>query len=446
MYNNTTDSDLPTALGQEAGSGNGRQVPLISRPLGLAAGLAPFAFLAAATVCAQPFGYYVGGGGRFDSELRKPFGFYVGGGASFDNNFLRLPSNISPAQAGVGDRPRATWIFNGFVRATTDLEVGRQRIRGYIQGNSFRYDEYSYLNWEGVDLGAAWLWQVGNRWNGTLSYDRVKFLSASDDFRPVVQNLRTVQIARAEAEYWLHPSWRLTGGYVGTSIDNSEATVATTNLNENAFALGFKFVSTERNWVIFGARYTDGDYPNRSQPSVIGDTGYKQYDVGANVSWALGGKTELLGRVAYTELHYPNLSQRDFSGPTGNIRLDWRPTGRTGVTAVVLREIYGVEDVTANYIVTTAARIAPYWRITERIRLETWYEYQVRDYRGEPGVAVGLIQEREDKYNFVGISATWTPTRNWQLGLGLVYSNRSSNRPDNDFDDLTAYASVRFGF
>ena len=116
------------------------------------------------------------------------------------------------------------------------------------------------------------------------------------------------------------------------------------------------------------------------------------------------------------------------------------------MTALVRREIGGVEDVTANYILTTAARIAPYWRITERIRLETWYEYQVRDYRGEPGVAVGLIQQREDKYNFAGISATWTPTRNWQLGLGLVYSNRSSNAPDNDFDDLTAYASVRFGF
>lgn len=376
----------------------------------------------------------------------EPFGFYVGGGLTYDNNLLRLPSNISPAQTGVGDRPRATWIGNAFVRATTDLTPGRQRIRGYVQGNAYRYDEYSYLNWEGVDLGAAWLWQVGDRWNGNLSYDRLKFLSGLADLRAFVQNLRTVQIGRADGEYWLHPSWRLTGGYARTVIDNSDATIAVTDLTEDAFGLGFKYVSTDRNYIVFGARYAEGDYPNRSQPSVIGDTGYDQYDAGVDVSWALGGSTDVQGRLAYTERRFPTLSQRDFAGVTGNVRATWRATARTGVAAQVRREIGGIEDVTANYILTTAARVAPYWLVTPRIRLEAWYEYQNRDYRGEPGVAIGLGPQREDKYNFVGLNATWTPTRNWQLGLGLLYSTRDSNVPNNDFDDLAAFTTLRWGF
>lgn len=400
---------------------------------------------AAAIAAALPFLAAVPAWG-LEGEPGDSFGFAVGGGATYDNNLLRLPGNISPAQTGVGDRSRGAWIVNGFVRGTADLEVGRQRIKGYAQGNAYRYDGYSYLNWEGVDFGGAWLWQAGNRWNGTLSYDHLRFLSGLADLRALIQNLRTVQIARAGAEYWLHPNWRLTGGYVYTAIDNSDAVIATSNLNENAFGLGFKFVSTERNYIVFGARYTDGDYPNRSQPSVVGDTGYKQYDVGVDGAWALGGNTDLLGRLAYTERDFPNLSQRDFSGPTGNIRLNWRATARTGMTAIVRREIGGIEDVTANYILTTAARIAPYWQVTERIRLEGSYEYQLRDYRGEPGVAIGLIQQREDRYNFVGVAATWTPTRNWRLGLGTVYSTRRSNVPDNDFNDLSTYATVRFGF
>lgn len=392
------------------------------------------AFLALASVC-----------GPAHALEGEPFGFYVGGGLTYDDNILRLPSNISPAQTGVGDRPRGSFIGNAFVRATTDLTPGRQRIRGYIQGNAFRYDDYSYLNWEGVDLGAAWLWQVGDRWNGNLSYDRLKFLSGLADLRALVQNLRTVQIARADAEYWLHPSWRLTGGYTYTTIDNSDAAIATTNLTENAFGLGFKYITTEKNWVVFGARYTDGDYPNRSVPTVIGDTGYDQYDIGIDVGWALGGNTDVAGRLAYTERRFPNLSQRDFSGPTGNIRADWRWTAKTGVAAVVRREIGGIEDVTANYILTSAVRAAPYWLVTERIRLEAFYEYQIRDYRGEPGLAI-LGPQREDKYNFVGVNGTWTPTRNWQLGLGLVYSNRNSNIPNNDFDDLTAFLTLKWGF
>jgi hypothetical protein len=119
---------------------------------------------------------------------------------------------------------------------------------------------------------------------------------------------------------------------------------------------------------------------------------------------------------------------------------------RTGVVAVVRREIGGIEDVTANYILTTAARVAPYWRLSERVRFEGWYEYQDRDYRGEPGVAIGLGPQRNDKYNFVGANAVWTPGRNWQLGLGLVYSTRNSNLPNNDFNDVTAFATARKGF
>ena len=223
-------------------------------------------------------------------EGEDVFSYFVGGGLSYDNNLLRLPNGFSPSDVGVGDRPRGSWIINAFARVALDAPISRQRIRGYVQPNAYRYDDYSYLNWQGVDFGASWLWEAGNRWNGTVSYDHTKFLSAPADLRALIQNLRTVQIARANAEYWLHPRWRLTGGYTGTFISNSSEVIATTNVNENAFGAGFKFVSTQQNSVIFGVRYTDGDYPNRSQPTIIGDTGFTQYDVGIDLSWRLGGR------------------------------------------------------------------------------------------------------------------------------------------------------------
>ena len=371
----------------------------------------------------------------------------VGGTLSYDNNLLRLPDGVSPADVGRGDRPKGTWITTAFVRGVMDLPVSRQRFGAYVQGNVYRYNDYSYLNWEGVNFGGSWLWEAGNRWNGTLSYDHLEFLSGLTDLRALIQNLRTVQIARANAEYWLHPRWRLTGGYTGTFISNSDDVIATSNVNTNAFGAGFKFVSTRQNFIMFGAHYTDGDYPNRSEPTIIGDTGFKQYDAGVIFSWGLlGGKSELLGEIAYTERDFPNLTQRDFSGVTGNVRFNWRATGASGIEAIVRRDIGSVTDVTANYILTTAARIGPYWLITPRIRLDAWYEYMNRDYEGQPGVAIDLIEQREDRYNYVGLSASWTPTRNWRVGLGVVYSTRSSNRPDRDFDDVTTTATVQFGF
>jgi exopolysaccharide biosynthesis operon protein EpsL len=374
------------------------------------------------------------------------FSFYLGGGLSYDNNILRLPDGISPADVGVGDRPRGSWIANAFARVVLDAPVSRQRIRAYVQPNAYRFDDYSYLNWDGVDFGGSWLWEAGNRWKGTLSYDRTKFLSGFSDFRALTQNLRTLEIARANAEYWLHPRWRLTGGYTGTFIGNSGAALATTDVNTNAVGAGFKFVSTQQNYVIFGARYTDGDYPNRPRPTIIGDTGFTQYDAGIDFSWAAGGKTEILGNVAYTRREFPNLTQRDFDGPTGNIRLNWRASGASGLTATALRQIGGIDDVTANYILTSALSVAPYWFVTPNVRLGASYQYMLRDYRGEPGVAIGLVQQREDRYNFFGANATWTPTRNWQIGLGVVYSTRRSNVPNNNFDDVTTTLTAQFGF
>ena len=379
-------------------------------------------------------------------EGEDVFSYFLGGGLSYDNNLLRLPDGFSPADVGVGDRPRGTWVANAFARVAMDAPISRQRIRAYVQPNVYRYDEYSYLNWEGVDFGGAWLWEAGNRWKGTLSYDQTKFLSGLADFRALTQNLRTVEIARANAEYWLHPRWRLTGGYTGTFISNSGALLASTDVNTNAFGAGFKFVSTQQNHVIFGARYTDGDYPNRPQPTIIGDTGFTQYDVGIDLAWAIGGKTDLVGNLAYTRREFPNLSQRDFDGPTGSLRLDWRATASTGLTAAVRRQIGGIDDVTANYILTSAASVAPYWLVTPKFQLGASYQYQVRDYRGEPGVALGLFDQREDRYNFFGANANWTPTRNWQIGFGVVYSTRSSNIPNNDFDDVTTTLTAQFGF
>ena len=61
----------------------------------------------------------------------------------------------------------------------------------------------------------------------------------------------------------------------------------------------------------------------------------------------------------------------------------------------MLREIGGVDDVTANYILTSSASIAPYWLVTPKVRLGATYQYLIRDYRGEPGVAIGLVEQRE---------------------------------------------------
>jgi hypothetical protein len=257
------------------------------------------------------------------------------------------------------------------VRATTELTPGRQRIRGYVQGNTFRYGDYSYLNWEGIDFGAAWLWQLGDRWNGNLSYDHVKFLSGLADLRAFVQNLRTVQIPGG-AEYWLHPRWRLTGGYTGTFIQNSGDDLQHRCRHERLRA-GFAFVPTRQNYD-FGATI-DGNYPNRSRPTIIGDTGFAvrrgRRPLGA------GGKAEVRGNLAYTRREF-DLSQRD-----STVRREFLRWRATNARPRPLRGS-GDSDVTATTW-TTPRR----WRPTGSLRRSSGSGRRIisaaRHHVGEPG-------------------------------------------------------------
>ena len=372
--------------------------------------------------------------------------YTLGSTLAYDDNLLRLPDDVSPADVGVGNRPRGAWIVNAFARAAFDIPVSRQRFRGFVQGNLYRYDDYSYLNWQGVDFNGTWLWEAGNRWNGTLSYDRLEFLTGLTDFRALTQNIRTVETAQATAEYRLQPRWLLTGGVTAQYLRNSSDLLEGTNLDQYAYAAGIKYLSTQQNYAIFGARYTRGDYPERQLPTIFADNRFTQYDVGIDLSWGLGGNAELLGNVAYTRRELPNLPQRDFSGPTGNLRLNWRTSGKTGLEAAALRTIGAIEDVTTNYIVTDTLSLTPYWLVTSKVRLQANYTYQTRNYEGQPIIIPGVIPERKDRLNYVGGGVIWTPTRNWQLGLNYVYSTRSSNFPGQDFDDNTATATAQFAW
>ena len=97
-----------------------------------------------------------------------------------------------------------------------------------------------------------------------------------------------------------------------------------------------------------------------------------------------------------------------------------------------------------------AGELAPYWRITPKVLLEASLERQNQDFRGNAQILadplVMQFLQREDRYTFANLGAVWTPTRNWQIGLAVQYTTRSSNVAFEDFNDVSTFATVRFGF
>lgn len=373
------------------------------------------------------------------------FTFFVGGSASYDDNFLRLPNGVQPVQVGVGDRPRGTWIYSAYARVLMSAPVSRQRFRLDLTAFTNSYAGYSYLDFSGWTGRAEWLWEAGNRWKGVAVIARTEALTSFADFRDFnTGNILTASDAYVDADYWIHPNWRIVGAVNYLQGRNSQQILAFDNVDQYFVETGFRYISTAQNWLRPAARYTHGEYPNRPVATLIGDTSFDQYDLGVDLYWRFTGASEVLGRVAYTYRELPNLTSRNFSGPTGRLTYNWTPRGTVGVSFLALREIGAITDITATYIVTSTLGVTPYWLATPKLRLEASYNRTNRDYAGQP--TIGGIPQRDDKYNLARLTGTWVPTRNWTVTLGYQFSDRTSNYPGFQFNDNTYTLTAQFAW
>lgn len=372
--------------------------------------------------------------------------FSVGTTLTYDDNLLRLPDGVSPRVVGVATDSRSAFVTTLYGQAVVDVPVSRQRFLAEVTLLNNRYsDAYDYLDWTGINGSARWLYQFGNAWKGDLGYRRGTELAGFADNRNFDRrNVRTTDEFHVNADYWLVRNWRLSGGANYTRFRNSDSAFETLDLDRTWVEGGIKYESSQANFVRVTGRYTYGSYPERPAPTLVSDTSFDQYELAGDVNWVLSPATRLYGRAGYTRREFPNLAGREFSGPTGRVSLDWAPTVKTGITFLGRREIGAIEDITATYVVTSAASVSPYWLVSPKVRLDANLEYQRRDYAGD-AVFAG-IPAIDDRIRYAGLGLRWAPTYNWLLAAGYRYSTRSSNFPTRQFDDNTMYGTVQFNF
>jgi len=380
------------------------------------------------------------------AEADGPHAFTVstGVGLNYDENLFRLPSGQSPP-SGLGATSRGDLAWNVFVDAAFRVEPGRQVLRGDLNLATTRYARYSFLNYQSLNGIVADDWRLGGLFSGTLSYEQRQSVSSFADVHNFQRNLNTVRALTADNEAWVLPDWHVTAGYSGTTVENSNSSVSSSNLQENAFDAGIKYLTSRNNYLRLALREARGRYPNAEfvAGSII-DNRYDQTDIGLDYYQAPTGASALTARIAYTSRRSPELPQRDFSGPTGRISWDYAATGKTGFNLLLRREIGAYTDLVTNYVVTEAVSIAPYWRLTAKVRLDGSYERQRRDYRGDPQFAATGQPREVDLLTLARLSVTYEPARRWRVVAGWQYSTRSSNQNGLNFSDQSFSLNAQY--
>ena len=387
------------------------------------------------------------------ADEADPLNFFVGQGVTFDSNLFRLPDGVNPSTGatGVTDAPRSETYFNTYVGARFDKLYSRQHLSADFTLTHYAYRTYRYLDFNGLSGRAAWDWAIGDRWNGTLSYDRAQTPSnyaTQTGFRTAYQ---LYQRGAADANYWWHPDWSAGAGLAKVKSDYDTSVNPFSNYEADVADVRITYRPSSGNQIRLLVRRTDGTYPNR----VLSPTGflaqsYTQDDYEAEAKWVLDGQSRIFGRVGFSSVHYGAvaLGSRDFNGPTARLVYDWTPTGKTTVSLVLRRDI-GPEpqdNLNASFVATSAASVAATSALSAKISVRGYAELRKRELGGE-AVVVDSDLRKPSYTQYYTLSGTWTPERSLLFSINLGHEVRTGNNPAYpNYDDNTVSGNLQFSF
>ena len=356
-----------------------------------------------------------------------------------EDNLYRLADGVQPQ---LGDREDL--VSRTRVGAQLRKRIGLQHLSAGIGLSMHRYRESDHLDFEGVDLDGRWDWAYGRLWEGRLSLLQRQALSGFDDFQGQQRSINTYRQGRFLADRRVAPEWVVGAGATVVASDYSGDTRPTAEYDAYGASLRAGYRGRAGNQLTLSLRRSQGDYPNRSA-SRLSDSSYQQDDLQLDGRWLLGGATTLSGYVGYTGRRYDFADNRDFNGATGRLELDWAPTAKLAINAMLRRELGAQEDLVDNFVVTDSLLVRPRWAATDKIDVSTSFELRRRDFGGDPGL-VSDAQDRSETLRRLGLSASLRIRRTITLGASLGWEERDGDTPDRDFEARRMSLSARLAF
>lgn len=368
---------------------------------------------------------------------------YISGSMTHDSNLFRLSEDRAPATSD-------TLISRIEAGVKVDYLFSRQQL--FLKGsvNSNKFEQYEYLNYEGHDWQSVWNWQVGNLWQGNLGYTRNKTLASFAETQVTLGargDVRTQQSLFANANYRLHPDWRLNWGGRWQDLKAGSPTTQYLNREETSGVFGVDYLTPGNNSIGVQGQFIEARFPEReiTAANSLGN-GYSQITISSVADWKYSGNSRFRGNLGYTQRQYDEIATRDFNGMTGRLTYDWSITGKTLLSVAAWREVGGIDDIISTFAVTKGASLDVSWSPTSKIYVTGGVAHRSYEFRGDSGFVLGVVGKREDEIRSVNASLGYSPLQNIQLSLGGKMEQRDSNRIFVDYNYKLITASIRVNF
>jgi exopolysaccharide biosynthesis operon protein EpsL len=379
-----------------------------------------------------------------DSE--DTFTPYVRGLYGYDSNLFRL-QNDQEANAVLGTTDTSESFYTLAAGMDMNLRVSRQVIRAHAEYNQTWFNQYKLLDYDGRDAYLKWDWLVGSVATGDVGIAETRTQASYTNVKKPVSNLIRTRQRFFHAAVKLDHPWLVKFGAESVDTDNNASVQQALDATVDSVNAGVQYTSSKGSTVELISRRSDGQYPNRQLVGLTPiDNDYLQWDHGVAVAWAPSGKTQVSGRLNYTQRDYTEVPQRDFSGLTGLLAMDWMVTGKTTLRASLHRDIGALENDTASYTLNQGVAFGADWKPTAKLLFNAQLRHDDISYAGDPGFVLSTAPAREDRLTTVQAGMQYSVLRNTMLGLVLKRGVRDSSEAFSSYGYNSALVNLRSEF
>jgi exopolysaccharide biosynthesis operon protein EpsL len=348
---------------------------------------------------------------------------HVYGGVAYghDDNLLRVPDD-QPAFDNT--RADSWWTREGGL--IFDKTYSRQRITLVAKLSKTTFDHFKQLDYDGKDLRADWLWQLGNHLEGKIGTSYEQVLAPYTDFASNERNLRTTRSKYAEGAWRFHSAWRVRAGFQRDEYSYDAFRNRFNNRTEDAKEVELDYLARSGSTVGLVARRVDGKYPfGRPVGPLIFNSSFSQDELKARVKWLVTGSTQIDALVGYTRREQSSFSENKASGVAGKINASYQPRGKMTYTASVWRDFAPIESTTVSYTLNRGATLGAQWDATSKISVNADTTHERRSYTARqdfPG-----SNDLRDSIHTTAVRVTWKPRPLLQVQAGAAHQQRSGS-------------------
>lgn len=348
--------------------------------------------------------------------------YYFGGSLGYTHvsNLFRLP------QSQVPNRDDVT---TASLLAGIDKPFGRQRVYAdaALRHNSYRRD--SSLNNTGYSLSSGLDWEALDKLSGNLQLRSSRNLAnynASTDVAAITEkNIEQNNQLLFNARYGLAGKLSLEGGAAYQERKYSAAAYQLLEYQQHSVSAGVGYRPNGDLRLGLIGRYTEGDGHARMQNLVVPNA-YQRKDLDLTGNWTASAASTLTARLSVSKIENDNSNLRDYSGVTGRISWQWRPSGKLQLNTALARD-----TVQENYLSTgntgggdanrvgTSVQLGASYSLTSKILFDAGANLYKLNRSG--------ANAADEDNQSLSLGVRWLPTRGTQLSCQLSRDKRDSD-------------------